>query len=61
MEFPDLRVSGPNFKESAKISDANPQQSEFLWGHRILFEFKDRLGHRLQEKVVARERNRKQA
>ena len=48
VEFPDLRVSGPDFKNSTKLSDANPQQSEFLWGHRLLFDFKDRLGHRLQ-------------
>ncbi len=48
VEFPDLRVSGPDFKTSTKISDANPQQSEFLWGHRQLVEFKDRDGHRLQ-------------
>lgn len=48
VEFPDLRVSGPGFKDSKKISDANPQQSEFLWGHRQLIEFKDRDGHRLQ-------------
>ncbi len=48
VEFPDLRVSGPGFKDSKKISDANPQQSEFLWGHRQLVEFKDRDGHRLQ-------------
>lgn len=47
-EFADLRVSGPGFKESKKISDANPQQSEYKWGHRILFDFKDRFGHRLQ-------------
>jgi dienelactone hydrolase len=48
VDFPDLRVSGPDFKDSTKISDANPQQAEFLWGHRVLFDFKDRLGHRLQ-------------
>ncbi len=47
-EFPDLRVSGPNFKDSKKITDANPQQAEFLWGHRTLFDFKDKDGHRLQ-------------
>jgi dienelactone hydrolase len=47
-EFPDLRVAGTDFKNSKKISDANPQQSEFLWGHRILFDFKDHDGHRLQ-------------
>ena len=37
-----------DFKTSKKLTDANPQQSEYLWGRRILFDFKDRLGHRLQ-------------
>ena len=47
-EYPDLRVSGPGFKDSKKISDANPQQAEFVWGHRQLVDFKDHDGHRLQ-------------
>jgi dipeptidyl aminopeptidase/acylaminoacyl peptidase len=47
-EFPDLRVSGPDFGTSTKITDANPQQAEFLWGHRILFDFENRDGMRLQ-------------
>ncbi len=47
-DFPDLRVSGADFKDSKKISDANPQQSEYKWGRRILFDFKDHDGHRLQ-------------
>jgi dipeptidyl aminopeptidase/acylaminoacyl peptidase len=41
-------VAGPDFKSSKKITDANPQQREFLWGHRVLFDFKDHDGHRLQ-------------
>jgi dipeptidyl aminopeptidase/acylaminoacyl peptidase len=48
VEFPDLRVSGPGFKDSKKISDANPQQAEYRWGHRILFDFKNKDGLRLQ-------------
>jgi len=48
VEFPDLRLSGPNFKESRKITDANPQQTEFRWGHRLLFDFKNKGGVRLQ-------------
>jgi dienelactone hydrolase len=48
VEFPDLRVAGPGFKDAKKITDANPQQAEFLWGHRQLFDFKDKDGHRLQ-------------
>ena len=47
-EYPDLRVSGADFTNSKKISDANPQQAEFLWGHRMLVDFKDHDGHRLQ-------------
>jgi dienelactone hydrolase len=48
VEFPDLRVSGRDLAASKRISQANPQQSEFVWGHRILFDFKDHDGHRLQ-------------
>jgi dipeptidyl aminopeptidase/acylaminoacyl peptidase len=48
VEFPDLRVSGPNFKESKKITDANPQQAEYSWGRRILFDFRNKDGRRLQ-------------
>ena len=38
----------PDFKDSKKITDANPQQAEYLWGHRILFDFKNKDGLRLQ-------------
>jgi hypothetical protein len=48
VEFPDLRVSGPSFRESRKISDANPQQKDYLWGHRLLFDYKNKDGLRLQ-------------
>ena len=47
-EFPDLRVSGPGFGDSKTITDANPQQKEYLWGHRVLFDFKNKDGVRLQ-------------
>ncbi len=48
VEFPDLRVSGPGYKDSRKVSDANPQQKDFLWGQRILFDYKNKDGKRLQ-------------
>ncbi len=48
VEFPDLRVSGPGFKEAKKITEANPQQPEYIWGRRILFEYKTKDGVRLQ-------------
>ena len=47
-EFPDLRVSGPGFKNAKKITNINPQQSEYIWGRRILFDYKNRDGVRLQ-------------
>ena len=31
-EFPDLWASGPGFGDARKLSDANPQQAEYLWG-----------------------------
>jgi dipeptidyl aminopeptidase/acylaminoacyl peptidase len=48
VEFPDLRVSGPGFTDAKKITDANPQQQEFTWGRRILFDYKNKDGVRLQ-------------
>jgi dipeptidyl aminopeptidase/acylaminoacyl peptidase len=48
VEYPDLRVSGPDFKTSKKITDVNPQQAEFKWGRRILFDYKNKAGVRLQ-------------
>lgn len=48
-EFPDLRVSGPNLADSKKITDANPQQAEYKWvAKRVLIDYKDKDGHRLQ-------------
>jgi dipeptidyl aminopeptidase/acylaminoacyl peptidase len=47
-EFPDLRVSGPGLRESKKVTDANPQQKDYLWGHRVLFDYKNKDGKRLQ-------------
>ena len=47
-EFPDLRVAGPAFADSKKISNANPQQAEFMWGRRVLFDYRNKDGMRLQ-------------
>ncbi|MFC1500534.1 prolyl oligopeptidase family serine peptidase [Candidatus Zixiibacteriota bacterium] len=32
IEFPDLWTTGPQFGDWRKVSDANPQQDEYLWG-----------------------------
>jgi len=48
VEFPDLRVSGPGFRDATRLTDANPQQAEYAWGRRILFDFTNKKGVRLQ-------------
>lgn len=48
VEFPDLRVASYGFKDSKKISDANPQQKDYVWGRRILFDYKLKDGTRAQ-------------
>jgi dipeptidyl aminopeptidase/acylaminoacyl peptidase len=48
VEFPDLRVSGASLADSRKISDANPQHAEFMWGRRVLFDYKLKDGIKLQ-------------
>ena len=47
-EFPDLQVSDRSFQNAKKVSDANPQQAEYRWGRRMLFDFTDKDGHKLQ-------------
>jgi dipeptidyl aminopeptidase/acylaminoacyl peptidase len=47
-EYPDLYVSGNDFAGRTRVTDANPQQDEFLWGHRILFDYTNDDGVPLQ-------------
>ncbi|MGH7500607.1 MAG: prolyl oligopeptidase family serine peptidase [Longimicrobiales bacterium] len=39
-EFPDLYVSGLDFADMRRMSTANPQQSQFLWGTSELVEWR---------------------
>ena len=48
VEFPDLRVSGPTFADARTITNANPQHVEYMWGRRVLFDYRNRDGVRLQ-------------
>jgi dipeptidyl aminopeptidase/acylaminoacyl peptidase len=48
VEFPDVRLSSGAFGVSRRISDANPQQNDFIWGRRVLFDYQNRDGKRLQ-------------
>ncbi|HSK20311.1 MAG TPA: prolyl oligopeptidase family serine peptidase [Longimicrobiales bacterium] len=47
-EFPDLQVARTDFAQPQKITDANPHQAEYSWGRRILFDYTNRDGVRLQ-------------
>jgi len=38
-EFPDLWVSDASFANMQKVSDANPQQAEYLWGTSELIDY----------------------
>jgi dipeptidyl aminopeptidase/acylaminoacyl peptidase len=48
VEYPDLRVSGPAFGTSKKITDINALQSDYKWGRRLLFDFTLKDGKRSQ-------------
>ncbi|HVZ47176.1 MAG TPA: prolyl oligopeptidase family serine peptidase, partial [Gemmatimonadaceae bacterium] len=48
-DFPDLRVSGATFADAKQVTHANPQQAEYKWvAKRVLFDYKDKDGHKLQ-------------
>lgn len=40
-EYPDLLVSGPDFKDMKRISDANPQKAGLAWGTSELIGFRN--------------------
>jgi len=48
VEFPDYWVTDTRFSNPQRLTNANPQQAEFRWGHRVLFSYKDKDGHPLQ-------------
>jgi len=47
-EFPDLWVSDTSFQDMKKISDANPQQAEYIWGRSELIHYINADGQRLR-------------
>src|SRR5262249_49009596 len=51
-EFPDLLVTGPSFNELKKISDANPQKAELLWGTAELMRYKNTDGVELSAMLI---------
>ncbi len=51
-EFPDLLVSTNEFKKSKKISNANPQQEDFLWGTKELYSWTSLDGRKLEGLLI---------
>jgi len=47
-DFPDYWVSDTRFRSPRKVTDANPQQAEYLWGSRVLVDYTDQRGNKLQ-------------
>lgn len=47
-EYPDYYVTGATFRNPKRITHANPQQKEYHWGHRVLFDYTNKDGVRLQ-------------
>ncbi|MFC1553869.1 prolyl oligopeptidase family serine peptidase [candidate division KSB1 bacterium] len=47
-DFPDYYISDTKFSFPKRMTDANPQQANYKWGYRILFDFENKDGVRLQ-------------
>ncbi len=47
-ESPNVFVGGPELKEAKRVTETNPFQSKYAWGHTELIEYKDSHGTRLQ-------------
>jgi dipeptidyl aminopeptidase/acylaminoacyl peptidase len=47
-EFPDIWLSDSKFKKPVRISNANPQQSEFIWGDAQLISWISLDGHKME-------------
>ena len=51
-EFPDLWVSDSSFRDMKKVSDANPQQAQYLWGKTELMQYINADGKTLRAIIV---------
>ncbi len=48
VDFPDYWTSDLAFKRPKKVTSANPQQANYKWGRRVLVDYTDRRGNKLQ-------------
>ena len=55
-EFPDLWISDTSFRDMKKVSNANPQQSEYLWGKAELMQYINADGKTLRA-IIAKPEN----
>jgi dipeptidyl aminopeptidase/acylaminoacyl peptidase len=51
-EFPDLWVSDTSFRDMKKVSNANPQQAEYVWGKAELMQYINADGKPLRAIIV---------
>lgn len=48
VDYPDYYTVDSRFRKPEKLTDANPQQEEYAWGRRVLIDFENKHGDRLQ-------------
>lgn len=48
VDFPDYFVSSADFRSPVRVTDANPHQKEYAWGSRILIDYKNSNGVKLE-------------
>lgn len=48
VEFPDYHFSNLSFKKPTRLTDANPQQAEYKWGSKVLIDYTNSKGDKLQ-------------
>ena len=48
VDFPDYYAADLSFKKPQRMTEANPQQAEYAWGRRVLIDYTDERGHKLQ-------------
>ena len=51
-EYPDLWTSGADFANPKKVTDANPMINDYAWGKRMLVDFTNAKGKKLQATVT---------
>ena len=48
VDFPDWWLTDTRFRRPQRITEANPRQAEYAWGSRVLIDYTDDRGHKLQ-------------